>query len=265
MYNKALSLLLTTLLLSACAISPEGRRQLHLISDSQLDSMGEQSFAEIKQSTPLTSNQKIRAYVLCIANQIIPQLPEDNIPSAWEIQVFGENQANAFALPGRKIGVYEGLLQYAQNQDQVAAVIGHELAHVIAKHGNDRVSNQLAASTGLSLAAAILSTNQESDNRLLMAGLGLGVEYGILMPFSRSHESEADLIGLDLIAKSGFDPRESVQLWKNMSQAGSSGPEFLSTHPSGDTRIKDLTARMPKAMTLYNSAKQAGRNPACSL
>ena len=252
-------------LLGACATSPEGRRQLHLLPEAQLDAMGEQSFAELKKTAPMTDKTNVRNYVQCIANQIIPQLAKDNNPAAWEVQVFAEDQANAFALPGRKIGVYEGLLKYAQNQHQLAAVIGHELAHVIAEHGNERVSSQLAANAGLSIAAIVLGTSSESDNSLLMAGLGLGVQYGVLMPFSRSHESEADLIGLDLMARSGFDPRESVTLWQNMSKAGSGGPEFLSTHPSGNTRIKDLSARMSKAIALQNNAQQAGKKPNCAL
>jgi predicted Zn-dependent protease len=261
---KLLATALVLAMFSACATSPEGRRQLHLLPEAQLDAMGEQSFAELKTTTPMTDKANVRNYVQCIANQIIPQLAEDNNPAAWEVQVFADDQANAFALPGRKIGVYEGLLKYAQNQHQLAAVMGHELAHVIAEHGNERVSSQLAANAGMSIAAIVLGST-ESDNSMLMAGLGLGVQYGVLMPFSRSHESEADLIGLDLMAKSGFDPRESVTLWQNMSKAGGSGPEFLSTHPSGDTRIKDLTGRMSKAMTLYNNAQNSGKKPNCSL
>lgn len=264
-YIRLFALILPLVLLSACTTSPEGRRQLHLLPEAQLDSMGVQSFTELKKNTPLSDKTNVRAYVQCVANQIIPQLNNDNNPASWEIQVFAEDQANAFALPGNKIGVYEGLLKYAHNENQLAAVIGHELAHVIAEHGNERVSNQLAASAGMSIAAGLLGATADSDKSLLLAGLGLGVQYGVLMPFSRSHESEADLIGVDLIAKAGFDPRESIQLWKNMAKAGSSGPEFLSTHPSGSTRINDLSARMPRAMELYSQAQRAGRIPRCSL
>lgn len=264
MRTVQLCLLFALMQLGACATSPEGRRQLHLIPDSEISSMGAQSFAEIKKGTAMTSRPNVQTYVQCIANQIIPQLNENRDPAKWEVEVFADTQANAFALPGNKIGVYEGLLEYAQNQDQLAAVMGHELAHVIAGHGNERVSQQLAANAGLSVAAALFGA-RESDNSLLMAGLGLGVQYGVLMPFSRSHESEADLIGLDLMAKSGFDPRESITLWQNMSKAGSGGPEFLSTHPSNDTRIKDLNARIPKAMELYRTAQKAGKKPACKL
>lgn len=252
---------------SACATSPEGRSQLKLLPDEQIDSMGVQSFEQIKQDTPESKNQNMRAYVQCIANAIIPQLDEDNNPAMWEVRVFADDQANAFALPGNKIGVYEGLFKYAVNQHQVAAVMGHELAHVIAKHGNERVSDQLAAQAGMAIAAIALGTSDTSeDNKaLILAGLGLGVQYGVILPFSRTHESEADLIGLELMASSGFDPVESVTLWQNMSRAGGQVPEFLSTHPSSATRIKDLNARMSRALETYGKARAQNRKPNCQL
>ncbi len=229
--------------------------------------MGVQSFEQIKQDTPETKNENMRAYAQCIANAIIPQLDEDNNPALWEVRVFADDQANAFALPGNKIGVYEGLFKYAVNQDQVAAVMGHELAHVIAQHGNERVSDQLAAQAGLAIAAIALgaSDSSEDNKALVLAGLGLGVQYGIILPFSRTHESEADLIGLELMAESGFNPRESVKLWQNMSKAGAQPPQFLSTHPSSSTRIKDLNARMPRALDTYSKAQAKNRKPNCQL
>jgi predicted Zn-dependent protease len=252
---------------SSCATSPEGRSQLKLLPDDQINSMGVQSFEQIKQDTPESKNENMRAYVQCIANAIIPQLDEDNNPALWEVRVFADDQANAFALPGNKIGVYEGLLKYAVNQHQVAAVMGHELAHVIAKHGNERVSDQLAAQAGLTIAAIALgtSTTSEDNKALILAGLGLGVQYGVILPFSRTHESEADLIGVELMAESGFDPRESVKLWENMAKAGGQAPEFLSTHPSSSTRIKDLNARMPRALDAYSKAQAKNKKPNCQL
>ena len=257
----------TVLVASSCATSPEGRSQLKLLPDEQIDSMGVQSFEQIKKDTPETSNANMRTYVQCIANAIIPQLDEDNDPAQWEVRVFADDQANAFALPGNKIGVYEGLFKYAVNQHQVATVMGHELAHVIAQHGNERVSAQLAAQAGLTIAAIALGTSETSENNkaLILAGLGLGVQYGVILPFSRTHESEADLIGLDLMASSGFNPRESVKLWENMSKSGGQAPEFLSTHPSSSTRIKDLNARMPRALDAYNKAQAKNRKPDCRL
>ena len=260
-----LFLAITSMQLTSCATSPEGRAQLTLISDSEMDSMGAQSFSQIKLQTPITKNKKVQQYVLCIANKIIPHVKQNPKPSQWEVVVFEDNQANAFALPGYKIGVYTGLLNYAKNQDQLAAVMGHEIAHVIAKHGNERVSNQMATQAGMDIAAVFLGGGQGEGNDLILAGLGLGTQYGIILPFSRSHESEADLIGLELIAKAGFNPEESVSLWQNMSQAGEAPPEFMSTHPSNKTRIKQLKKRIPKVLPEYQTAIRQGQRANCSL
>lgn len=254
-------------MLSSCATSPEGRSQLKLLPDEQVDSMGVQSFEQIKKDTPESGDAKLREYVQCIADAIIPRLDEHNDPAQWEVRVFAGDEANAFALPGNKIGVYEGLMKYAVNQHQVATVMGHELAHVLARHSNERVSEQLAAQAGMSIAAIALGTSSASDDQkaLILAGLGVGVQYGVILPFSRTHESEADLIGLDLMAEAGFDPRESVKLWQNMAKAGGQAPEFLSTHPSSSTRINDLNARMSRALGLYNQAQAQNRKPDCRL
>ncbi len=253
--------------LSSCATSPEGRSQLKLLPDDQINSMGVQSFEQIKKDIPESKDSNMRTYVQCIADAIIPQLDKDNNPALWEVRVFTDDQANAFALPGNKIGVYDGLMKYAVNQHQVAAVIGHELAHVFAQHSNERVSEQLASQAGLTIAAIALGSTSTSEDsqRLILAGLGLGVQYGVILPFSRTHESEADLIGLDLMASAGFDPRESVKLWQNMAKAGGHTAEFLSTHPSSSTRIKDLNARMSRALGTYNQAKSQNRIPNCTL
>jgi predicted Zn-dependent protease len=179
------------------------------------------------------------------------------------VVVFNDKAANAFALPGGKIGVYTGLLQVAQTQDQLAAVIGHEVAHVTAQHANERVSTAFAAEAGLNVVDAIYGGT--SSGRNAMALLGLGTQVGVLMPFGRAQESEADLLGLDLMARVGFDPREAVTLWQNMARSGGGAPpEFLSTHPSHATRIEDLQKRMPEALKLYDAARVAGRKPKCS-
>ena len=252
--------------LLSCATSPEGRKQLTLFPDSEMDAMGVQSFDQIKKQTPLTKDANVKRYIECIANRIIPHVAQNPNPQKWEVQVFEDKQANAFALPGYKIGVYTGLLKYAKNQDQVAAVMGHEVAHVIAKHSNERVSSQTAMQTGMSIASVLLgSTEENSNNALILAGLGLGAQYGVILPFSRKHESEADLIGLDLIAKAGFNPAESVTLWQNMSQAGAAPPEFMSTHPANSTRIKQLRSRIPKANIVYQTTVRNNQRANCSL
>jgi len=143
--------------------------------------------------------------------------------------------------------------------------MGHEVGHVIAKHGNERVSSQMATEAGLGIAAAVLGSTQNENSAMILAGLGLGVQYGIILPFSRKHESEADLIGLDLMARSGFNPEESVTLWQNMAAAGLSPPEFLSTHPSGETRIKQLRERIPQTDIAYQKAVSQGQRANCKL
>jgi predicted Zn-dependent protease len=177
--------------------------------------------------------------------------------------VFRDDAANAFALPGRKIGVNTGLLKVAENQHQLATVIGHEVAHVLSQHANERVSQQFAVDQGLGLINAIASPRSVTG-QTLMGLLGVGAQYGILLPYSRVQESEADILGLDLMAKAGFDPRESVKLWVNMGKAGGGQPpEFLSTHPSDRTRISGLNAHMAVALDLQNKARQAGKRPDC--
>lgn len=171
--------------------------------------------------------------------------------------VFQEDSANAFALPGGKIGVHTGLLKVADNQSQLAAVIGHEIGHVQAQHSNERMSLQYATQSGMQLLGA-LAGQDSAAKQGIMAALGVGAEYGLALPFSRKHEAEADIIGLQLMAQAGFDPRESVGLWQNMAAAngGNEPPEFMSTHPSNSTRIEGL-----RAHTGSDAAVSAG--PGC--
>jgi predicted Zn-dependent protease len=179
------------------------------------------------------------------------------------VAVFEQNSPNAFALPGGKIGVHTGMLRVATNQDQLAAVIAHEVAHVLARHTNERISQEMAMQQGLGLIQAI--ANPVSPTGQVMMGLlGVGAQYGVLLPYSRLQESEADMLGLDLMAKAGFDPRESINLWINMEQAGGSEPvEFMSTHPSHATRMQDLRQRIPMALDLSRQARAMGKNPQC--
>lgn len=259
-FSLPLLLLTLTAMLPSCQTSPTGRKQLAFISDKQMDEMGQQAFAEMKSKQKVDTTANTNAYVACVANAITEALPEKR---QWEVVVFQDDQANAFALPGGKIGVYTGLLKVAKTPSQLAAVIGHEVGHVLAAHSKERVSEQMAAQGGLSLLGAILGNPQDSRHGLLMGALGIGAQYGVLMPHGRRQESEADVVGLDLMAKAGFDPQESIELWKNMASAGGGGPpEFLSTHPSHDTRIKGLSERMPEALAFY---KAAPRRPACRL
>lgn len=246
--------LLVSLLAAACATSPTGRRQLKLVSDGEMAQMGAAAFAQMKEKTPPSKEVKTSGYVQCVTQAVLKEM---NTNIAWEVQVFDSKDVNAFALPGGKIGVYTGLLKVAQNQDQLAAVLGHEVAHVLAGHSASRVSNEMAASLGIN----ILSSATGYDANMI----GMGANLLLLMPFGRKDESEADILGLDYMAKAGFDPRQAPELWVNMGKAsgGKAPPEFMSTHPSNETRINDLNARMGTAMPLYEQAKAAGKKPRC--
>jgi predicted Zn-dependent protease len=258
-----INLTIALLLLSACAKSPMGRNQLKLYSSTQLAGMGAQAFDGMKSEQKVLNKGVTNEFVSCIAQAITQHVPKSVFSGEWEIVVFDEPQVNAFALPGGKIGVYAGLLEVAQNQHQLAAVIGHEVGHVIAEHGNERMSSSALIGVGMEVTNQLLKTNQVASNNMIMAAIGLGVQVGVQLPFGRTHETEADLIGLKLMAKSGFDPRQSVNLWQNMAKAGGGKrqPEFLSTHPAPQSRIKKLQESMSPAIALYS--KTTAR-PRCS-
>jgi predicted Zn-dependent protease len=261
--KKSLLVGLSALLIAGCSTSPTGRNQLKLFPSAEINQMGVQSFTQMKEETPARGNKITSNYVNCVADKVIAQVPEKYGIAEWEVVVFDSDQVNAFALPGGKVGVYTGLLKVAENQHQLAAVIGHELAHVLAEHGNERVSTSYATQTGLSLAYKIAG-EKSAEKDQIFALLGAGAQYGIVLPFGRIQESEADIMGLDLMAKAGFDPQESVTLWQNMAKAsGKAQPEFMSTHPSNKRRIKDLTKRFAKVMPMYEQALSEGRKPSC--
>lgn len=248
--------------LLSCAKSPTGRSQLKLYSSDQLNNMGIQAFDGMKSEQKVSSKAVENRYVQCVANFIIQQVPKSVFDGDWEVVVFDEPQVNAFALPGGKIGVYTGLLKVAKNQDQLAAVMGHEVGHVIAEHSNERMSSSTLIGVGMEVTNQLLKAKQIASNNMIMAAVGLGVQVGVQLPFSRTHESEADIIGLDLMAKAGFNPEQSVKLWENMSKAsgGKRQPELLSTHPLPTTRIKQLQAHMATANALY---QQSQAKPNC--
>ncbi len=260
--KRITTLVLLLALLGACATSPTGRKQLIILPEQQMAVMGAQSFQQMRRDIPEVKDPATVAYVRCVA-EAITRLPEIARQGPWEVVVFDSDAVNAFALPGGKIGVYQGLLRVAETPDQLAAVIGHEVGHVIAHHGNERVSQNFAVQQTLAILDNWMAANNTDNRQLLMSALGLGSQVGILLPFSRLHESEADTIGLELMARAGFDPRQAVELWKNMARAsgGKNPPELLSTHPAHETRIRDLQAGMEKALALYRQAR--GRAPRC--
>lgn len=246
----------------ACATSPLGRKQLLIVPEQQMNEMGAQAFQQMKSTQHVEQDPAMMKYVKCIVDPLTQTI--QGSVSSWEIVIFKDPSANAFALPGGKIGVYTGLLKVAKTDGQLAAVLGHEIGHVIAKHGAERVSQQAGTQLGLTALGAVVAGNPNSNT--LMSLLGLGTQVGILLPFSRTQESEADLIGLDIMARSGFDPRQSVELWKNMiaSSGGQGPPQWLSTHPASENRIAELESNMTGAESQFSRAQAAGLHPQCN-
>ena len=245
---------------AACATSPTGRKQLILVPDQQMNAMGVQAFQELKQQETVSRDPAANTYVRCVSQAILDASRKE-LPGPWEIVVFDSSQVNAFALPGGKIGVYTGMVAFAANPGQLAAVVGHEVGHVIARHGAERMSQALAATGALSV-FDMWKDGGDTKN-LVVAALGLGFDLGIAKPHSRSQESESDSIGLQLMAKAGFDPQQAVELWRRMAQRGRGPPEFLSTHPAPANRAAALQKQQPKAQPLYAQARRAGRKPNC--
>lgn len=255
---------LCALLALACATSALGRRQLKIFPESEMESMGTAAFAQLVGSTPASTDAVVNAYVTCVARAVTGALTGADAGRSWEVRVFADDTPNAFALPGGKIGVHTGLLPVTENQDQLAVVIGHEVSHVLAGHANERMSTEFAAQSALGLLQAATDAGNPLHGQVLGA-LGVGAQVGVLLPYGRAHEREADLLGLDLMARAGFDPRQSILLWRNMAAAGGAEPvEFLSTHPSHDSRIRELSERLVIALPLYEQARASGRRPRCS-
>ncbi|WP_303907506.1 M48 family metallopeptidase [Thiohalomonas denitrificans] len=258
---RAITVVFISFLVVACATSPLGRQQLILFPEAQIAEMGATAFQEIQREKPTVGPGPTVSYVKCVADAITRQLPS-SVPQQWQLSVFEDDEPNAFALPGGNLGVNTGILEIAENPSQLATVVAHEIAHVLAEHPNERVSTQYATQTGLDLLQAITGVGPERQE--LFALLGMGAQVGVILPFSRRQEQEADLYGLDLMAQAGFDPRESTRFWQHMeSQGNGAPPEFLSTHPSGKTRMSDLQARIPAAMEIYQQARARGIRPDC--
>ncbi len=260
---------LTAPLVLGCATSMTGRQQILLFPEAQMADLGATAFTDLQSKTPRSSNTSKVTYVRCVANAVTQVVPAEQLRAvsvtSWEVEVFEDKTANAFALPGGKIGVHTGLLEVATTPGQLAAVLGHEIGHVLDRHSNARMSQQTIAQTGMQLGAILVGATTP-EKQALMGALGLGVQYGVLMPYGRNQESDADAIGLELMARAGFDPHESVTLWENMSRSGGAAPPaILSTHPSNATRISALEAKIPVVLPLYEQAKAAGRRPTCKL
>ena len=257
-----------TALLAGCATttSPTGRRQATgAVSQAQLVQMGEQAFAEAKAKQKVSSDAKGNAYVRCVVNALVAQLPAEQRAMGWEVALFEDDSANAFALPGGKVGVNTGIFKVAINQDQLAAVVAHEIVHVTANHHDERITRQMGAQLGLGVIGALVGgAYGEGAGQAVSQLGGIGAQAGFLLPNSRQQESEADVVGQRLMASAGFDPAQAVSLWRNMEAAGGSrAPQWMSTHPDPSNRINKLAADVPALSPLYQQARAAGRNPRC--
>ena len=263
--RKRLGWLCVVTLVFSCSTTMTGRKQLTLFSDSRMDEMGATAFTDIKKQGKVDASPATNRYVKCVALAVIKVIPKDRaIQGRWEVVVFEDSTPNAFALPGGKIGVHTGMLKIAGTPGQLAAVLGHEVGHVLLRHGNERMSQSVAAESVLAAGGLALGELSPAAQEAVVGGLGVGAQYGVLLPFSRKHESEADQVGQTLMARAGFDPTESVKLWQNMAKSSDGQPaQWQSTHPAHETRIKDLRAQLPESRKLYRQARASGKRPKC--
>jgi predicted Zn-dependent protease len=249
---------LLALIAAACETVPvTGRRQLQLLSPSEEMELGVATYQQILKKVKVSTDPQLNALVTRVGSRIAAATGRTDFQ--WEYRVIEDPQANAFALPGGKIAVYTGILPITRDEAGLAAVLGHEVAHVTARHGGERMSQDLAAQLGvsaLSIASGV-ALGDPGATQLAAKAFGLGAQYGVLFPFNRAQESEADRIGLIYMAKAGYDPRAARDLWIRMAEASKAGqrpPEFLSTHPSEQTRIKQIEDWLPEALKHYQPA-----------
>lgn len=240
-----------------------GRRQLIDTSPQQEAALGLQSYQQILSESQVVTGGRLPQEVRDIAQRLISAAPKveqyyaqtRGVPDDtdwgsyhWEVSVLQSDQVNAFCLPGGKIAVYTGIIPVAKTTDGLAVVMGHEIAHALLRHGGERMAQQKLVQLGTLAAGMSVSDMDPQQQQMVMAALGAGAQYGMLLPFSRSHESEADHVGLLLAAAACYDPKEAPELWKRMSSLGTQKPpEFMSTHPADATRIQQLNAWMPEA------------------
>ncbi|HYG24898.1 MAG TPA: M48 family metallopeptidase [Verrucomicrobiae bacterium] len=247
---------LLTLFGSGCSTVPlTGRSQLNLVSASQEMQLGLSSFDQLKQETPVSRDAAINALVQRVGKRIADVAGKDMPDAQWEFVVFDSKEANAFCLPGGKVGVYTGILPITKDEAGLATVIGHEVAHAVARHGAERMSEAMVMQTGGQLLGAGMSMADPRWQQITMLAYGAGAKVGRELPHSRAQESEADHIGLMYMARAGYDPKESIHFWQRFSefnkQQGGGGDSFLgrflSTHPVDEVRIEQLRKLMPKA------------------
>ncbi len=249
---------LSLFLLASCATAPEtGRQQFIMIDPSQEARMGFQAFSRLKQQKPYITSGKDADMVRRVGRRIAQVAPVQN--AEWEFILFKDDSPNAFALPGGKVGINTGILKITKNEAGLATVMGHEVAHVVARHGAERASQTMGLQILGAVADAALAQNAPGARQGVMQAYGLGAQIGVLLPYSRVHELEADELGMLYMARAGYDPKEAVAFWQrfadyNRSQGSGRPPEFLSTHPVDARRVAQLKALLPKAESEYSRA-----------
>jgi predicted Zn-dependent protease len=242
--------LILGLTLFGCATGPT------FFSDSYLADMAATEFSQLKEKLPISSDPEGTAMVNRVSSRIAQDLGPEMPDAEWEFVLFEDESANAFAMPGGKIVVFTGLLEHVDSDDELAAVIGHEIAHVQLKHANQRMSAEVIRGIGAVVAVVGTQDMDSGDRNAVLAAYGIGTQVGILLPYSRHHESQSDRLGLMIAARAGFDPRAALTFWEKMGQANPNNfPEFLSTHPSSETRISELAEAMPEALSIYEAQR----------
>lgn len=260
--RMVLLLVILSLVSLACSTVPiSGRRQLNLIPAASVMSMSYQQYSEFLGANPLSEDRAATAMVNRVGKQIQQAtenyFAEQNMASElsgyeWEFNLVDSPEPNAWCMPGGKVVFYTGILQFTQDETGLAVVMGHEIAHAIARHGNERLSQGLLTQMGGIALSEALKSKPEQTRSLWLGVYGLGAQVGVLLPYSRTHEKEADHLGLILMAKAGYRPEAAVTFWQRMSAAGGEAPpEFLSTHPAHDTRIREIERLIPEAMQYY--------------
>jgi len=240
------------LLFAACTTTPVSDKTAFIVIPfSQEVAMGEQAYKDLLGKEKISSNPSLTKVAERVGRRLAATTTMPKLD--WTFNVIDSNQKNAFALPGGKTAVYTGILTVCENEAGLAAVLGHEIAHVTARHSGQRISQQFLLMGAMTAASISLSNNNQRD--FLLGALGLGAMYGISLPFSRSNESEADQIGLVYMAQAGYDPREAIRFWGRFSKlkGNKQPPEFLSTHPADATRLRGLQEYLPRAIRIYEA------------
>lgn len=256
--------------MTACStVAVTGRKQLKLVSSQEVLSLSNQSFADYMKTAKMSTDKKNTDMVVRVGRNIANAVESylrthgratEASQFAWEFHLVQDKTANAFCMPGGKIVVNEGILPYTQTEEGLAIVLGHEVAHAVANHSAERISQQMLASYGGVALGVLTQGRSELTQGLAMQVYGLGAQYGVMLPYSRLNENEADHLGLIFAAMAGYNPEAAIPFWRRMSQGGGANvPEFMSTHPSDETRIKKLQQLMPEALKYYKQpAKSTG-------